>query len=128
MPKRLNSIAPFDDHLVAHWSDEDGCWTAHSLRTDQIGTGPTRLDALADLMLAVYQVCELAAEDDSIQYLREAPPEVQRLASVVDAIPPDEVEAAHRIARQRLDDSPQHRDSSRPAWRYGTSRRRLQST
>ncbi|MGC9261671.1 MAG: hypothetical protein ACP5I8_16525 [Phycisphaerae bacterium] len=71
----------FSDTAVIYHSTEDNCWIAHSLRTDQIGTGERVVDALADLIRGVRAVLRLAQKDESIAYLREAPPEIKKLAT-----------------------------------------------
>jgi hypothetical protein len=68
------------DTVVIYHSPEDGCWIAHSLRSDQIGTGRHPIEALADLIKAIKQVFDLAKRDKTIAYLREAPAEIQALA------------------------------------------------
>lgn len=73
-----------DESAVAYWSDDDGVWIAHGLRTDQLGTGETRDEALADLHRAVMPVLELADADESLAYLRESPPEFQVMPVVTD--------------------------------------------
>ena len=98
MASRRQLIPDFDDFLVVDYSEDDGCWVAHSLRTDQIGTGPTKVEALADLIRAVYQVCDAAAEDESIAYLRDAAPETQALAKTVAPITAEEMDEALRLA------------------------------
>ena len=101
MATRPQAIQPFEDRLVVYRSDEDGCWVAHSLRTDQVGTGDSIVSALADVIRAVYQVCATAEADDTIAYLREAPPEVQRLADRVEQLPEELVDEAARLAGGR---------------------------
>lgn len=97
MPR--DEISRFDDTVVIYHSDEDGCWIAHSLRADQIGTGDRIVDALADLIKAMDQVCRLAARDPSVAYLRDAPPEVQERARSSSPLPREINEVAYRMAR-----------------------------
>ena len=97
--KRMSGKIGFADTVVIYYSREDRCWVAHSLRTDQIGTGNRIVDALADVMRAVDQVCALAASDSSIAYLREAPAEIRKLARRAKKLPGEIHEIAHRMAR-----------------------------
>ena len=93
----MKQIPPaFEDMVVIYSSEEDGGWVAHSLRTDQIGIGGGIADALAEVMRAVTSVCILAAKDRTIQYLREAPENIQQLADASDALPREIYEVAYR--------------------------------
>ena len=56
-----------------YWFSVDNCWIAHSMYTDQIGTGETPVEALQDMVKAVDQVFELAKEDETVQPWRYAP-------------------------------------------------------
>jgi hypothetical protein len=89
----------FEDTILIYFSSEDDCWTGHSLRTDQIGMGDDIVTALADVMKAVDQVRALASEDETLAYLREAPPEIQRLAVHAKPLPGELYEIAHHKAR-----------------------------
>lgn len=91
--KRLEDIA------VIYRSDEDGVWVAHSLRTDQIGTGDGVVDALADLLRAIDTVWEIARADKSVAFLREAPKDIQRLSKSAKRLPAEIYEVAHKLAR-----------------------------
>ena len=64
---------PIADEAVIYHSKEDDCWIAHSIKTDQVGTGDQVVEALADLIRGVRAVLSLAAKDRTIAYLREAP-------------------------------------------------------
>lgn len=88
----------FSDTAVIYHSQEDNCWIAHSLRTDQIGTGDQVVDALADLLRGVRAVLRLAEKDESIAYLREAPGEIKKLASRSKKLPGEIFEIAYRHA------------------------------
>jgi hypothetical protein len=85
------------DACVIYYSREDRCWIAHGLRTDQIGTGDCVVHALADLMIALQELADLAAEDPSIAMLREAPPAVQKKARSAQPLPRELYEIAHKI-------------------------------
>lgn len=87
------------DTIVIYHSAEDGCWIGHSLRTDQIGTGGSVIEALADAIRAVDQVLDLAAHDKSIAAFREAPDEVKQIAKSSKALPEELYEIAHKMAR-----------------------------
>jgi hypothetical protein len=93
MPK-LN----LNESAVIYHSDEDECWIAHGLHTDQIGTGDRLVTALADLMKAVHSVCELAATDETISYLRPAPPEIQKMFAQARVLPKELSEISHKMA------------------------------
>lgn len=69
----------FQDQGVIYQSPSDGDWIAHSLQTDQIGYGQSIVEALADAIKAVDQVCRAAEQDETPAYLRPAPPEVRGL-------------------------------------------------
>ena len=87
MATKARKIMPFDDSAAIFFSQEDNCWIAHSLRTDQIGTGKNAVDALADVIRAVNQVCCQAQCDKSLAYLREAPPKIQKIAKSTCKLP-----------------------------------------
>jgi hypothetical protein len=93
MPNRVDDIA------VLYRSEEDSVWVAHSLRTDQIGTGARIVDALADLIRAVDEVVAIAAGDATVAYLREAPAEIQKIKESAECLPSEIYEVAHKIAR-----------------------------
>lgn len=78
--------------------EQEGYWVAHSLRTDQVGVGDRIVDALADLIIATHQVCDLAAEDDTIACFREAPAKIQRMAAQAKPLPGEIYEVAHKMA------------------------------
>jgi hypothetical protein len=88
----------FTDTAIIFYSEEDGCWVAHGLHTDQVGTGNKLVAALADLMQAIQAVCDLALADESIAFLREAPPEIQRIAASAKPLPKELSEIAHKMA------------------------------
>jgi hypothetical protein len=92
-------IAGFKDTLVIYHSQEDGCWIAHSLRTDQIGTGVDMGRALADAIRGIDQLLEIAKEDETVAYLREAAPKIQDMASASKPLPKEIYEVAHKLAR-----------------------------
>lgn len=80
-------------------SRKDKCWIAHSLRTDQIGTGDNVVEALADLLLAVDQLLELAQEERDIEVFRPAPAAIQNKVKTAKRLPKEIYEIAHRKAR-----------------------------
>jgi hypothetical protein len=67
------------------------------MRTDQIGTGVRIVDALADMIRAVHQICRQAAADESLAYLREAPQDIQHLYSTAQKLPKETYEIAHKM-------------------------------
>src|SRR5665213_453784 len=83
---------------VLYHSEEDACWIAHGLRTDQIGTGDRLVTALADLMRAVRALCEMAEKDESIAYLRPAPPEIFERFRNAKPLPKELSEISHKMA------------------------------
>ena len=84
------------DTLVIYQSEEDQCWVAHSLRTDQIGTGDRIVDAIADVLQAIDQLCKLVRDDSSIQLYREAPANILKIAEQAKTLPAEIYEIAHR--------------------------------
>ena len=89
----------FKDTAIIYHSVEDGCWIAHSLRTDQIGTGEDMIQAFADLIRGIDGLLEIAGEDETIAYLREAPEEIQGLAEKSGQLPKEMYEIAHKLER-----------------------------
>jgi hypothetical protein len=88
----------FIDTFAIYYSAQDECWIAHSLRTDQFGTGDCVVNALVDGMKAVDEIIELAKRKPGIQVFSDAPPEIQALAQNARKLP-DELYA---IAHNRL--------------------------
>ena len=65
---------------VIYESPEDGCWVAHGLRTDQIGTGDSVVEALVDFMRALDQIIRVAGREKNVELYRSAPPEIRAKA------------------------------------------------
>ena len=86
-----------DDTCVIYHSEEDGCFVAHSLRTDQIGTGDCVVAALADLMRAIEELLELAEKERDVAIYRDAPPEIRRMAKRAKPLPVELYEIAHKM-------------------------------
>ena len=86
----------FQDEIVVYHSKVDGCWIAHSLRTDQVGPGESVVDALTELMRALRATLAAAEADETLAYLREAPPEVQAIARGSTPMPEELFEIAHK--------------------------------
>ncbi len=84
-----------DDTVLIYHSREDDCWIAHSLRTDQIGTGDGIVNAVADAIKAISQVFELAAQDRTLDPYREAPPHILLMAKKAKPLPREFYEIAH---------------------------------
>ncbi|MGB2823246.1 MAG: hypothetical protein WBF17_19840 [Phycisphaerae bacterium] len=103
MSKRLRGKKAHDA-CVIYYSRGDGCWIAHGLHTDQIGTGDCVVHALADLMIALQELADLAAEDPSIAMLREAPPAIQRKARSAQPLPRELYEIAHKMVHGQWPD------------------------
>lgn len=93
-----SSKTTFADMCVIYRSFEDNCWVAHSLRTDQIGTGSHPFEALTDLLRGLDGLLELAKEQKDIQVFRDAPPEIQDLAESAPLLPNE----IYRIAYGKL--------------------------
>jgi hypothetical protein len=85
------------DVCLVRWSKEDNCYVAHSMQTDQVGTGDCIVHALADLMRAVRDLLDLAAHDPSIQVLKPAPAEFQRMVKHAKMLPREVYEIAHKM-------------------------------
>ncbi|MGA2501239.1 MAG: hypothetical protein ABSH20_26165 [Tepidisphaeraceae bacterium] len=96
MAKRTRNKALIDRLIVYH-SAEDDCWIAHSLRTDQLGTGDCIVDAMADALKAIRQVAALAARDKTVALFREAPRDIQQLAAHARSLPAELFEIAHKM-------------------------------
>ena len=86
----------FEDTLVIYHSADDRCWIAHSLETDQVGTGNSIVDAMADAIKAVHQVFALAREDRTIAYRRRAPREIFAIRKHAKRLPGEFFEVAHK--------------------------------
>ncbi|MDY7011139.1 MAG: hypothetical protein SVV80_10370 [Planctomycetota bacterium] len=85
-----------NDMCVIYESRQDNCWIAHSLRTDQIGTGDCVVNALADLLKAIEQIFDLANQEKDISVLREAPTRIQQMAKTADPLPREIYEIAYK--------------------------------
>lgn len=94
-----NHIKKLMETCLIYESRKDKCWIAHSLRTDQIGTGQDIIDALSDLLCAVDQLLELAQEEPDIEVFRPAPASIQNKAAAARRLPNEIYEIAHRKAR-----------------------------
>lgn len=86
-----------DDSVVIYWSEDDGRWIAHSLKTDQVGTGDRIVDALADVLNAVKSVCEEAEKDPTLAVLRDAPHDIRERAARAKKLPREIYEVAHKM-------------------------------
>jgi hypothetical protein len=86
-----------DESAVIYFSHEDNCWIAHGLHTDQIGTGVRIVDALADFLKAVEQICEEGEKDRTLAVLREAPPEIKARYKAANKLPGEIYEVAHKM-------------------------------
>ncbi len=49
------------------------------------------------MIRAVNQVCQEAEQDETLSYLREAPPEIQHLYSTAQKLPKETYEIAHKM-------------------------------
>ena len=84
-------------NAVIYWSKTDKCWIAHSLYTDQVGTGARVMNALADLIQAIKSIGEVAKEDSSVAYFRRAPGKILRMAETAKPLPGECFEVAYRM-------------------------------
>lgn len=82
--------------MVIYFSEEDGCWIAHSLKTDQIGTGVSVLCALEDGLRAVQCVMKAGKEDPTIRVFRDAPKEIFDMMSEACQLPGEIYDIAHK--------------------------------
>jgi len=94
MSKRKRRLGK--DLYLIYESEEDGGWVAHSLRTDQIGTGDSIVEALSDLMRGIKNLLELAREHDDVEVLRDAPQKLQREAEKAKPLPREIYEIAYK--------------------------------
>jgi hypothetical protein len=88
-------MLPGEGFLI-FYSQEDKCWIAHSLKTDQFGTGDCVVDALVDGIKAVEQVLKLAKRRSKIKVQRDAPKEIINLAKKAAPLPRELFEIAHK--------------------------------
>jgi hypothetical protein len=86
----------FVDTFAIYYSREDKYWVAHSLRTDQFGTGDCVVDALVDGLKAVDQILALARKKPNIQIFCEAPEAVQEIAKNARKLPDEIFQIAHK--------------------------------
>ena len=85
------------ESIVIYWSEEDVCWIAHTLKTDQIGTGSRIVDALADVLKALLMIHEEARKDRSLAVFRNAPKEIQDIAKTAKRLPMEIYDVAHKM-------------------------------
>ena len=97
MAKRpKNKMRNFWDIFAIYFSKPDNCWIAHSLRTDQFGTGDCVLNAFVDGMKAVDQVIELAKKQPDTEIFNDAPEEIKQIAKNAIPLPKEISEIAHK--------------------------------
>lgn len=84
------------DVFAIYYSKKDKCWIAHSLRTDQFGTGDSLVDALVDGMKAVDQVVALAKKQPKVKLFCDAPAEIQQIAKNAKRLPYEVYEIAYK--------------------------------
>ena len=89
-------MGKFEDTFVIYFSKTDDCWIGHSLKTDQIGTGDCVLDALVDATIAVKAAYDIAKNDSSIDFLRQAPQDIQEIAKRAKNLPKELAEIAYK--------------------------------
>ncbi len=86
---------------VIYFDPEDNVWIAHSLYMDQIGTGQSVVDALADLIKAVQQVLDAAKRDPDANLFRRAPKEAFDQARKAQKLPDEVYHIAYRKVYKR---------------------------
>lgn len=89
----------FQDECVIYFSRADNCWIAHSLHTDQVGTGKNMLDAFVELLRAIGSLIELSSEGTPVSIRREAPRGVQKRAGKAIPVPQELYVIALKRAR-----------------------------
>jgi hypothetical protein len=89
--------ANLNEGIVIYFSQEDNCWIAHSLKTDQLGTGERIVDALADVLKAIHLIRDEAAKDRSLALYRDAPREIQQMFKKAKSLPGEIFEVAHKM-------------------------------
>jgi hypothetical protein len=94
---RAKYIVAGDECLVYH-SKGDNCWLAHSLHTDQIGTGKDIIGALVELLESVRTLLILSKKRTDIRVQREAPAAVQKRAQKAILLPNELLEIACKRA------------------------------
>ncbi len=96
MATRRKKKGGFRETFVIYESAEDGCWVAHGVSTDQIGTGDCIVEAIVGYMRAIEHVIQIAAEGKDIAIRRLAPPEVRAMAKNAPSLPKEIYEIAHK--------------------------------
>jgi hypothetical protein len=91
----------FSETLVIYYSVEDQRWIAHGLHTDQIGDGDSVIAAIEDALRGINAVQTIAHDDPSVEFWREAPPDIQAMAHAAQSLPREIYEIAHRRAHGR---------------------------
>ena len=86
----------FRDTYVIYHSAADACWIAHSLRTDEFGTGDSIITALVDGMKAVDQCIKLVKQNPEISLFSDAPQEIWDMAATAEKLPKEMSEIAHK--------------------------------
>lgn len=99
MSRKGKKVVPDIDYAcLVYNSSADGCWIAHSLKTDQIGTGECVINALADMIKAVNQVHELAKKGSDIAFYQPPPKSILSKMKKARELPIQFIEIAYRIA------------------------------
>ena len=112
----MNKVpAEFTDTFVIYPSElEQGVWVAHSLNTDQIGTGECVLEAYVALLRALRALLEEAGKNPKLCLLNPAPKEVRDRCKHARRLPLEIVE----IASMMLDGKPlEGRPTYKPRYR-----------
>jgi len=85
-------------NCLIYYSPEDEHWIAHSLHTDQLGTGECVTEALADLIKGLENLFALATEQPDIEIFREAPEDIKRMIRYAKPLPGEIFDIAyHRV-------------------------------
>jgi len=84
------------DRCIVYYSRKDRTWIAHSLHTDQIGTGDSLLSALTDLLRGVQNLVTLAETNKDIALWREAPKKIKDRAKKARTMPQELYSVAYK--------------------------------
>lgn len=86
------------DKFLIYFDRDDKCWVAHSLLTDQIGTGDNIITALADGYKAVIQIHRAVHRDPTLATHRKAPAAIQRKLANARKLPGEMADIAFKKA------------------------------
>jgi hypothetical protein len=121
--RKTGDYAKRADHCVIYYSKKDMCWIAHSLYTDQVGTGEDIRDALAELISAIRSLIAIYIKCKDIRLWRDAPQETFKLEKKSKPLREDIYREAIEIALgHQLNQLSQGVISTRSIWRATLSK------